>query len=166
MTDAHVHLLLTHIPVLGIVFGLLILIYARFRKSVEATQISLGVFVLSGLATVAVYLTGEAAEEAVESLAGVSHAVIERHEEAAFVALIAAIVLGVFSLVGLWLSRKEVPRWLSTATLVLALVVGGIMAWTANLGGQINHPEIRSETVSVAPSGGDADAGEAYEHED
>lgn len=77
-----------------------------------------------------------------------------------------AIVLGIVSLVGLWLSRKEVPRWFSTTTLVLALVVTGIMAWTANLGGQINHPEIRPDAAVVAPGGDDTEAGEAYEHED
>ena len=150
----------------GIVFGLLVLAYAWIRRKKEATQIGLGLFVLSGLAAVAVYLTGEAAEEAVEGLVSVSHALIERHEEAALIALIATIVLGTMSLVGLWLSRRDVPRWFSGATLALALVVSGIMAWTTNLGGQINHPEIRSSTAIVAPVGSEADAGETNEHDD
>ena len=170
MSGAHLHLLLTHVPVVGIVFGLLVLAYAWFSGKNEIARVSLGIFVLSGLAAVAVYLTGEPAEEVVEGLPGVSHALIEQHEEAAVAALIAALVLGAVSLMGLWLSRRSLPRWLSGATLVLALVVSGIMAWTANLGGQINHPEIRSDAAIVSADGeteGDgAEAGAAYEHED
>lgn len=166
MTGAHIHLLLTHVPVMGIVFGTLVLAYAWIRGRKEAIQIGLGIFALSALAAVVVYLTGEAAEEAVEGLAGVSEAVIERHEEAALVALVATLGLGVLSLIGLWLSRRAVPRWFSGGLLAMALVVNGVMAWTANLGGQINHPEIRSTTTAFAPASQDAGDREAHEHDD
>lgn len=147
MNEAHLHLLLTHIPVVGILFGLLILAYALLAKKGEARAIALAVFILSGLAAVAVYLTGEAAEEAVEGLPGISEILLERHEEAAVIALVAAVLLGLVSLAILFLSRRGVSGRLTGAVLVLALVVGGVMAWTANLGGQINHPEIRADQV-------------------
>lgn len=154
MNDAHVHLLLTHIPLVGTIFGVLILAFALLAKKTEAATIGLGVFIISGLAAVAVYLTGEAAEEVVEELPGISEAIIERHEEAAIFALISSIVLGVIALAGLALYRNGVPRWLTSTTLVVAVVVSGIMGWTANLGGQINHPEIRSGTVESPVGGG------------
>lgn len=161
MSGAHIHLLMTHIPVIGIVFGTVILAYAWMRRRDEAMQIAMVTFVASAIAAGIVYLTGEAAEEVVEGMAGVSHDIIERHEDAAVVALIAAIGVGGISAVGLWLSRRSVPRWFGAMTLVLALGASGVMAWTANLGGQINHPEIRSETIEV-----DLSAGAAYEPED
>ena len=165
MTGAHLHLLLTHVPVLGIIFGLLVTGYGFLRRKTDALQIGLGTFVFSGIAAAAVYLTGESAEEVVEDMGGVSHAIIERHEEAAIVALIAALALGAISLVGLWLSRKDLPRWFAGATLIAALAVTGVMAWTANLGGQINHPEIRANG-SIAASG-EIDGSEAsYQEED
>jgi len=164
MNEAHIHLLLTHLPVVGTLLGLLILTYALLAKKTEALTIASGVFVLSGLAAVAVYLTGEAAEEVVEGLPGISHAIIERHEEAALVALVAAVVLGLVSLGSLFLSRRGVPRWLAGATLILALVASGIMAWTANLGGQINHPEIRSD--QVATQAGGEQPSRSYEEEE
>lgn len=145
MSGAHIHLLLTHVPVLGILFGTAILAYAWIRKRNEPMQIALATFVVSAVAATVVYLTGEAAEEVVEGMAGVSHAVIERHEEAAVLALVAALLMGTLSAVGLWLSRRAVPRWFATMSLVAALGTTGVMAWTANLGGQINHPEIRSD---------------------
>lgn len=150
MTAAHIHLLLTHIPVLGTLFGLLVLAYGRFRPSVETIRIGLGLFVLSGLAAVAVYLTGEGAEEIVEHMAGVSHDIIEQHEEAAFVALLASGFLGIVSAAGLLASRRlTLATWFANSVLVLAIVITGIMAWTANLGGQINHPEIRPDGASI-----------------
>ena len=37
--------------------------------------------------------------------------------------------------------------------LATSLLVGGLMAWTANLGGQIRHTEIRSGANAPAVSG-------------
>lgn len=152
MTGAHVHLMLTHIPIMGALFGLLILGYALFLHKQEAARIGFGLLVIAGLAAIAVYLTGESAEEVVEHLPGISEAVIERHEEAAVFGLFGAAALGVLSLTGLVVYRKGIPQWLITTTFVAALVVSGILVWTANLGGQINHPEIHSD-VSIVEEG-------------
>lgn len=151
MSTVHLHLLLTHVPVLGIVFGTVLLAYGLWRKQEVIQRVSLGIFVLSGLATVVVYLTGEGAEDAVESLAGISHAVIEPHEEAAVFALVAALVLAGVSLVGLALARyrDHLARWSVILALVLGVVTSGLMGWTANLGGQINHPEIRNDETTA-----------------
>ena len=42
---------------------------------------------------------------------------------------------------------------LTAAALIiaLALVAAGILAWTANLGGKIRHPEIRDGDGSIPP---------------
>lgn len=153
MNDAHIHLLLTHIPVVGTLFGLLILAFAMLRKKTEIATVAFGVFVLSGLAAIVLYVTGEAAEEAIEGLPGISEALIERHEEAAVWALGSAVLLGLVSLAGLIAARRGVPALLSRTVLALAVVVAGVMAWTANLGGQINHPEIRSDQAAVFEAG-------------
>jgi hypothetical protein len=159
MNEAHIHLILTHVPVIGTLFGLLILAYALLAKKLEVAPIALGIFVLSGLAAVVVYLTGEAAEEAIEGLPGISEALVEPHEEAAVFALLAAVLLGVVSLGGLFLSRRGLPRRLAGVTLALALLTGGVMTYTANLGGRINHPEIRSGQATVQ-------AGDTGEHQE
>lgn len=163
MNEAHLHLMLTHLPVVGTLIGLLILSYALLAKRAEAVVIALGVFVFSGLSALAVYFTGEAAEEAIEGRAGLAEALIEPHEEAALFALIAAGALGLFSLLGLLLTRRGVPAWIARAALVLALLASGLLAWTSNLGGQISHPEIRSEQV-VAPGSGERSG--SYEEAD
>jgi uncharacterized membrane protein len=152
MNAAHVHLLINHVPILGVLFGLAILIAGRARRSADLVRAGLTMFVAAGLGAGVAYLSGQRAEEVVESLAGVSETLIEAHEESALLSLIGAGGLGLLSLIGLIRHRGAgtVANWLVTGALVLALVTTGSIAWTANLGGQIRHSEIRSGTASAA----------------
>jgi hypothetical protein len=154
MNLTHIHLLLNHVPVLGTVIGLGLLLYGTWRKSPELKRAAAGLLVVVALLAVPVYLTGEPAEHDVESLPGVSKHLIEEHEEAASVAFTGVLILGVLALTGLFLSRggREVPAGFGTTLLAASLIVSGLMAWTANRGGQIRHTEIRSE-ASPAPVG-------------
>ena len=83
MNWAQVHLWLNHLPVLGTLFGLVLLIAALLWKNEDWKRLSLIVFVIIGLIAIGTYLTGEPAEEVVEDVPGVSEAAIEPHEESA-----------------------------------------------------------------------------------
>lgn len=146
MSWGHVHLLLNHIPVIGTFLALLLLLVAFVRKSEELKKVTLGLFVLIALVTIPVYLTGEPAEEMVEHIPGVSEAMIGRHEDAALFSLIAVEVAGIIALAGLLLfnRKKGLGNLLAIVTLAFSVVTGGILGWTANLGGQIRHTEISS----------------------
>ena len=147
MNGAHLHLLINHIPVLGTLFGLVLLVFASWKRSNELRRTALGTFAIIALATVATYLTGDPAEHVVKGLPGVSGALIERHDDAAGIALGGAITLGVLALGGLIWFRggRPIKNWFSAVALAVAILVTGLMAWTANLGGQIRHTEIRSD---------------------
>lgn len=155
MSSVHLHLLLNHIPVLGAAFATLLLAFAMVKKSDELKKVSLGAFVIAALIAIPVYLTGEPAEKIVEKLPGVSEAAIGRHEDAALVALIILSVLGVVAIAGLVFFRRSrrIPLWYSSVVLLLSLVASGAMAWTANLGGQVRHSEIRDGAASAPQSG-------------
>lgn len=145
MSIVHLHLLLNHVPVVGTLFVALILIAALRLKSSDMSKLGIWLLVGIGALSTAVYFTGEPAEDAVENLAGVSQAGIQAHEFAAEVSFVVAAIVAGFALMALWMTRKNtVPRSLTNAFLVLTLVVAGFMTWTANLGGQIRHTEIRS----------------------
>jgi uncharacterized membrane protein len=155
MNGVHIHLLLNHIPVIGIAIGLVIFGLGVWRRNDSWTRLALGLFVVVALASLATMLTGEGAEEAVERLPGVTDAIIEPHEDAAQLASIAAYVLGATSLAGLILMRhRVVPRALTMIVLPMVLLVAGLMAYTANLGGQIRHTEIRAGAVVEADGDG------------
>lgn len=146
MSITHLHLMLNHVPVVGLFIGILLLAYARFRRSDELIRLALGFFVLLGAVAVGVFLTGEPAEEAIEHLPGFSKAVVERHEEAALAATVALSCIAALALAALvWFRRRALPAWFATASLVLAVVTSIPIANAANLGGQIRHTEIRAD---------------------
>ncbi|HEU0078711.1 MAG TPA: hypothetical protein VFQ76_13750 [Longimicrobiaceae bacterium] len=164
MSTVHLHLLLNHVPVIGTLIGLCLLAWAVLRKDQGLARVTLGLFAVLAVVALATVLTGEPAEEAVEGLAGVSESVIERHEAAALLATIALGLLGAVSLgVLAWFRGRPLRRPVMVLVLALALVPAGMMAWTANLGGQIRHTEIRAGAVA---QGAGAEAPEAGEHEE
>ena len=166
----HLHLLLNHVPVIGLILVTLLLAYALLKRSKEVQKLSLWAFVLLALVTIPVFLTGEPAEEVVENLPGVSKPVIESHERAALIAFIAIEVVGGAALILSLLSRRlGKMKWTGTLILALAVTASGLMGWAANLGGQVRHSEIRAG--AGAPRQGTTDAGadkqaEAGERED
>ena len=160
MNNAHLHLLVNHIPVLGTLLVLALLAFAAARRSAGRTRDALGLLAVLGVASVEVYLTGEPAADAVENVPGVSEGLIESHEEAALAATIALGALAVLAIAALWRFRGRVlPRWVTFAGLAGTIAVAGMMAWTANLGGEIRHTEIRAgsgtTTEAQLPSRGE-----------
>ena len=145
MSLTHLHLILNHFPVIGMVIGIGLLAYAMFSRSSDLGKASLGLFVALGAISILVYLTGEPAEGAIERLPGFSESITEEHEEIALVATVALAAFGALSLGALALFRKkQLPRWVTLASFALSLVAGGLMGYTALLGGQVRHTEIRT----------------------
>ena len=162
MNAAYVHLTLNHIPVWASP-SLALLAAAVFWRNEDAAPCRRVTLVIVALVAVPVYLSGEGAEEIVEHEPGVSHDVIEEHEEIALVAIIAMEALGLLALAGLVLSRRAAgaPSWMGIGSLVLALAVAGLMGLTAYRGGKINHPEAHGG--AAVEDGAD---GEGRERED
>jgi uncharacterized membrane protein len=138
--------MINHFPVIGIIMGFLLLAFAMIRKSEELKRVSLGVVFFIALIAIPVYFTGEPTAEVVEKIPGVSEEVVEEHEEIALIALIAVEVLGLMAVGGLVYFRQSasMPDWFIQVALVLSVITVGLMAWTANSGGQIRHPEIQA----------------------
>ncbi len=110
-------------------------------------MVSLGAFVLIAFATIPVFFTGEGAEDVVKKLPGVTEEYIGRHEEMAEYSLTLMEILGMTCLAGLVFIGKAgtVPKRLVTIVLLLSLVTAAFVGYTANLGGQIRHTEIRAQ---------------------
>ena len=162
MNQAHLHLLFNHLPILGTLFGLLILAGGFFLKNDTLKRTALGLFVLSGILAIPAYLTGEGAEEVVESLPGVTENLIEAHEDMANIFLWMVGALGVLSLATFFAdfkSRKVAPM-LYTLTFVAAL---GSMVYAQRVGtsgGEIRHTEIRNGATAAAAENGQAETEE------
>lgn len=149
MDLTHLHLLITHLPVFGSILGGLVLAYGLGTKSNTTKNAAYYLLIISSIGAGISYLTGEEAEETVEHLQGVSESIIEQHQDFALYALIGLIIVGVASLIGLFLNLKKpsLTRTAAIITLSLSLVSFGLVSWTGYLGGQIRHSEIRSNTT-------------------
>jgi hypothetical protein len=163
MNAVHLHLLLNHFPVVGAVLGALLLGLALLRKSSELVKVAFGLFTLLGVIAGVVYLTGGSAEEAVERLPGFSRTLLESHEEAALAATIVMGIAGALALLLLLVyRRRQFPRWMVIAAMLVAVGSVGVVGFAANLGGQIRHTEIRLGAAATDATGA-ADAGERGE---
>ena len=161
---AHLHLVLNHIPVVGtLVAGVLFVFALRWRNS-QLERLALGLLLAFALLTIPVYLTGGPAEHVAEHLPGIAEAVIDRHEDAALVSLVAVEILGASALTGLAVFRRRLlPRAFAVALVALIGVTTGLFGWAGYLGGQIRHTEIRA--ASPASAGSVAES-KAHRHDD
>ena len=149
MSQVHLHLLITHLPVFGSLLGALVLAYGLWTRSHQTTTAAYILFILSGIGAGIAYFTGEGAEESVEGIQGVSELMIGLHEESASFALVSLVILGAFSLFVIFITYKNTAIRKTTALIALfiSLVSFGLVARTGYLGGQIRHTEITNGNV-------------------
>jgi hypothetical protein len=144
MALSHLHLVLNHVPVIGSVVALGLLLLALVRSSADLRRAGLEVFFLVALFTLPVYLSGVGAQREVADHPEVSIAVVRAHHDAALLASVFMLLTGLAAWIGLWQTRRiarPAPGVLG-AVLLLAIVTLALMGRAANLGGQIQHPEI------------------------
>ena len=166
MNAAELHLALNHVPILGTLFGFLLLLYGRGRNSEPVVRAALWTLGLAGAAAVGVYFTGEPAERLVEDLARTSGTALEAHEEMALWAAVGGGVLGSVALFGVLTYRSvSVSHRFANGVAVLSLGVVGVLLYTAYLGGRVRHPELRPDFAPAAAYE-EADREEATDAED
>lgn len=156
MNDAHLHLLVNHLPIIFPIVGVIILLTGFISKSEAVKRTAFLIFILGSFASIAAMTTGEGAEEVVEKINGVTENFIEKHEETSEKFAILSYVLGAFSLLGLWASfkGKSFSNSVGIVTLVLAIVTLFFAKQTGTTGGEIRHTEIRADySVTAAENG-------------
>ena len=155
MNLAHLHVLLNHFPTIGTVVGFGLFLVALVWKSEDLKRASLGVFVMIALVSIPAYLSGNAAQLVLEGVPGIAEDTVETHENAALLAFIFMGLTGFVSWVVLWQYRRlsSFVSWNMPAVLVLSAVTLALMARAANIGGEINHPEIRPDIAGPEAAG-------------
>lgn len=134
MNFAHLHLLINHIPLIGIPIALAFLGYGLRTKNASAQRFSLLILIGLTAMVLPVYLTGEPAEEVVEHLPGVVESFIESHEDAAKFSLILTLATGAAAFLALWFQRIESQwRLINFGVMGLAIISLLSLAYTANL---------------------------------
>ncbi len=142
----YVHVVLNHLPVIGLLAGLLVLAISIFQKSRTTSIASYIVILIMALSVIPVSEFGEKAVDQVESLLDApAHQWLHEHQERAEKTSWVFYATALAAAGGLFLPRfipKSALFFLWTTLLVGAVALAGGI-WTAAAGGKIMHREFR-----------------------
>jgi uncharacterized membrane protein len=155
---AHLHLLLNHVPTVGSVVALGLLLLALIRQNEHLKHAGLEVLFAIAVVTLVAYMSGVGAQQKLRDQPGVSENAMRVHHDAALAGFTVLEFAGFAAWIALWQTRRRggaVPGLVPVVT-VLTVVSLALMARAANLGGEIRHPEIRADlTEGVAEPAND-----------
>jgi uncharacterized membrane protein len=144
MNAAHLHLMFTHLPIVGLGFALLLNLTAWIRKNQELKDLSCWFYILVGLLSVLAVTTGDGAGEILLTYPGISKDAIENHETWGYIFFYALMLNGVLAIATLWFSRKNhsLVKHFRMAILIIALITTFFAYRAGTTGGALRHPEI------------------------
>jgi len=151
MDPVHLHLLLNHIPIIGLAIATLSLLLALLARNSGAVKIALALVLLTSASALPVYLTGENAYKPVRRhyADAVGMEWLDTHLERADRTIFLFALPAALSLAGLLLPRPF-SKWntpLAWAALLAATASFAAAIWVAEAGGQIRHLEIRKSQM-------------------
>jgi hypothetical protein len=149
---AYRHLLINHLPILGLAAGALALFIALFLRSHRARIPALIVILLMAGSAIPVHKTGQQAYKQVRHIADDAGADwLDLHSDRADEGMPAFYILAGLTLVGLVVPIKWPRTSLPLSLLVLLGSVAciGVGGWIAQAGGPIMHVELRPAAPSA-----------------
>lgn len=154
MNEAHIHMLVNHFPIIGLFFGLGVLLFGVVKKNLTLKSTAYVMLIICVIFGQLAMMTGDKAEHFVEDLPGFTHKIIHEHEEAAEAFMIPMYILGLVSIVGLYAQSKKLSfeKWISYLALVLGVVCIFLSKNAGTTGGEIRHTEIREKGSTISNS--------------
>src|SRR5262245_15606265 len=133
MNFAHLHIVLNHVPSIGMVVGLGLFIFSLVEKRDHLQKLSLEVLVSMALVALPTYLSGNAAQLVIRNRSEIPRGLIEAHQNSAMVTLVLLTITGTFAWFGLWQFRRfsRPGYWNSLAVLAFSIVTAGFILRTA-----------------------------------
>ena len=164
MNEAHLHMVVNHFPIIGILLGFGVLVAGIVLKNDSVKNTAYCLFIVGAIFAAISMATGEGAEEMVEDMPSVGKHIIHEHEEMAEKLAIVLYVLGVVSILGLYTTIKKHAKAKLVSYLAVTIAVVGIFLGirTGTTGGEVRHTEIRDAADSTSTSQSSA----KEEHED
>jgi uncharacterized membrane protein len=145
MDSTYFHLVLTHFPIIGTMFGVVLLAYGIYSKNDLFKKAGLLTFIATALVGIPAFLTGDGAAEALKQLKSIPEDLINAHEELGEKAVWVIEALGLLSLIGLFLDYRKSPRFRTACVviLVIAILTFVLMIFVGYTGGQIRLSEMK-----------------------
>ena len=150
MNTAHLHLIVNHLPIVGIGFALLMNLLAIIGKSIELKKIACWFYILVAILAVFPILTGDGAGEIVKTLPGISNDTIEYHETWGYAFFYGLLVTGILGILGLWFADKKAGllQKINLAILIIGFILTFFAYEAGSSGGKIHHPEIEQGSTN------------------
>jgi hypothetical protein len=145
---------MNHVPTVGSVAALSLLLLAFLRRSEHLKIAGLEALFVIAILTLPVYVTGVAAHYELRTHKEISVDAIRVHQDAALAGFTVMEFAGFIGWLALWQLRRNgrtSPGLVPAATVLLALSLA-VMGQAASLGGEIRHPEILPSGIN-APAG-------------
>lgn len=149
MNDAHLHLVVNHFPIVGVVLGFGTLLTGLILKNNTVKNVSYGLFIVTALLAFASVSTGGDAVGMVKNMPDVTKPIIQEHAELAEKFAFVLYFLALVAIVGLYSNIKNVSmaKWISFVALIVAGIAVYISKDVGNTGGEVRHTEIRSDSA-------------------
>jgi hypothetical protein len=145
MIPVQAHLVLNHVPLIGLLFGLVFLA-AGLRQSMDRSiRAAFRIFVATGLTSIPVALSGLMSASALAKESWLDAQAVSRHQLAGITTLSVMLALTAISGAALFKSRAtgRASHRASVGAAALALVSLGSALWAGELGGHLRHTEMR-----------------------
>lgn len=145
MNAARLHLLVNHFPIIVTYFSTLLIVMGLIFKNETIKNTGLVFFIIAALFAIPALLSGDGAEDVLESIGQKNEHFIHSHEEIADNVFWFTQAIGLISLTALIVRiRQKKPM---KALLIIILLTGLLncigMIFVGNTGGLIRHTEIR-----------------------
>jgi hypothetical protein len=143
MIPVEAHLILNHVPLVGLIFGLVFFVAGLMRSSEGARLAGLRIFVAMGIVVLLVAGSGLVAANLLTEAAWLDHDSLSIHQQLGILTLVVLVALGGLS-GALLVSRSTAvgPAWAMKTVLVLAIAGIAATMWTAYFGGTLRHTEL------------------------
>jgi hypothetical protein len=155
MIPVEAHLVLNHIPLIGLACGLVFFVAGLMRSSEQFLRAGLRIFLVMGIVVLPVVGSGLMSATILANATWLDTHALSNHRLAGILTFVVLVGLGTLSGTALFTSahnRRAMPARVRNAVLFLAVAGFGATVWTAYLGGALRHTELASgEPSSMEP---------------
>jgi uncharacterized membrane protein len=146
---AHLHILVTVFPSVGLIFVLGFYITGFATNNDALKRGSLFLFIILALLAIPTYLSGEHSQDLLSRDPKISQDLMNSHFGSGVVALVLLVLTGLVALIELWRARRRGQLSNDALHLILglALVTLALMVISDELGWEINHHELQLEAA-------------------
>lgn len=162
MNDAHLHMVVNHFPIIGTILAIGILTAGLLNKNQSIINTAYVLFIIGAVFGILSMNTGEGAEEMVENMPGIGWKIIHDHEELAEKMALLLNVLGLLSIIALYLNYKKNTKEKIVSLFILAIGIASlfVIQKVGTSGGEIRHTEIRASSQNTSAEKIDKDLDE------